>query len=93
MKKFVIALILFSSLLFMNGCAIDKYATYLNFKNVERMAAENEEFIDGTDLPDSVKTARKQRNKEAVDLAKELAIESGNKIEDLETEPDPIPTN
>ena len=87
MKKIALLLVLLFSLVALEGCALDKYATYLNFKNVERIVEENETNMMDSDLTEAQKLARKKRNAEGLDLAKELAIEAGNTPEDLGTEP------
>lgn len=90
MKKFILGLMLLASVILINGCALDKYATLLNYKNMDRVVQENDTLLDDSTLTEAQKKARKQRNQEAVDLAREMAVEAGNTEEDLD-DPDPVP--
>lgn len=91
MKKLILCLTLFASVVLINGCALDKHATLLNYHNMDRVIQENDTLLDDSTLTEAQKKARKQRNKEALDLAREMAVEAGNKEDDLDTDPDPIP--
>jgi len=88
MKKFLLftgaSILLFCSV----GCAsLEKQATLVNWKNVEKVTAENDAFWDASDKPDSVKNVKKERNDRARKLAKQMAESAGNKQETFIPDP------
>ena len=84
MKKLLI-LFAFVALVGVTACpSIDKRAALVNYNNVQKITDENMEFIEDTDWADSVKQLKKERNKEALELAREIAKSAGNELDDEE---------
>ena len=67
---------------FSTGCAsrLDKAATLANYENVRKISIENDAFVESSNYPESLKLSAQMRNEEARDLAREMAISTGNKV-------------